>query len=196
MHLSIAFYVVVSASFQIATTATPHRFQKPINIPIYHQEFPSHRYSRLQKVPGDSPAYYTGDPSTDVLKIENLDLMPNPPHGEDDFTILLEGFLKADVGDHPTLKLSSFLNQTVGPSDVADLCGPGGWKPLEVRQNGTISCPPKEGRVEISWTKWLTRYWMKTGYYRTRVEMYTTNGTKMTDFEATLWLKGDNGLHG
>ena len=32
-----------------------------------------------QSVPGDSPAYYTGDPSTDVLEIESLDLMPNPP---------------------------------------------------------------------------------------------------------------------
>ena len=29
--------------------------------------------------PGDSPAYYTGDPSNDVLEIESLDLVPNPP---------------------------------------------------------------------------------------------------------------------
>ena len=30
-------------------------------------------------VPGDSPAYYTGDPSNDVLEIKSLDLRPNPP---------------------------------------------------------------------------------------------------------------------
>ena len=35
--------------------------------------------SQQQSVPGDSPAYYTGDPSHDVLEIEALDLAPNPP---------------------------------------------------------------------------------------------------------------------
>jgi hypothetical protein len=35
--------------------------------------------SQQQPVPGDSPAYYTGDPSHDVLEIEVLDLAPNPP---------------------------------------------------------------------------------------------------------------------
>ena len=30
-------------------------------------------------VPGDSPAYYTGDPSNDVLVVSALDLKPNPP---------------------------------------------------------------------------------------------------------------------
>ena len=35
--------------------------------------------SQQQSVPGDSPAYYTGDPSNDILGIEALDLTPNPP---------------------------------------------------------------------------------------------------------------------
>ena len=30
-------------------------------------------------LPGDSPAYYVGDNSNDVLKIKSLDLKPNPP---------------------------------------------------------------------------------------------------------------------
>ena len=32
-----------------------------------------------QYVPGDSPAYYTGETSNDVLVINALDLTPNPP---------------------------------------------------------------------------------------------------------------------
>lgn len=32
-----------------------------------------------QRVPGDSPAEFVGDPSNDVLVIESLDLCPNPP---------------------------------------------------------------------------------------------------------------------
>ena len=35
--------------------------------------------STRQSVPGHSPAYYTGDPSNDVLVIEALHLEPNPP---------------------------------------------------------------------------------------------------------------------
>ena len=31
------------------------------------------------KVPGDSPAHFNGDPKINVLKIEKLDLIPNPP---------------------------------------------------------------------------------------------------------------------
>lgn len=32
-----------------------------------------------QHVPGDSPAYYTGDTSNDVLVVNELKLTPNPP---------------------------------------------------------------------------------------------------------------------
>lgn len=32
-----------------------------------------------QAVPGDSPAVYIGDPSDDLLSIDALDLVPNPP---------------------------------------------------------------------------------------------------------------------
>ena len=32
-----------------------------------------------QAVPGDSPAVYVGDPSNDLLSIDVLDLLPDPP---------------------------------------------------------------------------------------------------------------------
>ena len=31
------------------------------------------------KVPGDNPLYFCGDPANDLLKIEKVDLSPNPP---------------------------------------------------------------------------------------------------------------------
>jgi hypothetical protein len=31
------------------------------------------------KVPGDNPLYFCGDPADDILKIEKVDLDPNPP---------------------------------------------------------------------------------------------------------------------
>lgn len=37
--------------------------------------------STTDRIPvrGDSPAYYNGDPTDDILSIETLDLLPNPP---------------------------------------------------------------------------------------------------------------------
>jgi len=40
---------------------------------------PMNSYNDLQAVPGDSPAFYVGDPSNDILSINALDLLPNPP---------------------------------------------------------------------------------------------------------------------
>jgi hypothetical protein len=97
-----------------------------------------------------------------------------------------------DAGSHPTLKLSSFLRGVAGPSSEANLCD--SWLPLEVRQNGKISCPPKKGHVEISWTTWTPTSWKKTGFYKIRAEMYTTTGVKMTDFESTMWIDGKDHL--
>lgn len=31
------------------------------------------------KVPGDNPLYFCADPADDILKIEKVDLSPNPP---------------------------------------------------------------------------------------------------------------------
>ena len=35
-----------------------------------------------QYLPGDSPGYYTGDPTNDVLVVKAMDLTPNPPNEE------------------------------------------------------------------------------------------------------------------
>jgi hypothetical protein len=83
------------------------------------------------------------------------------------------------------------LNGTAGPADDGDLCD---WR-LEVRQNGTISCPPKKGRVEMSWEIFVPIEWMKTGFYRITADMRTANGIKMTAFEGTLWMEGKDRLH-
>jgi len=47
----------------------------PLHISIQQRNFNSDR----QRVPGSSPAYYNGDPRNDILVIEELDLIPNPP---------------------------------------------------------------------------------------------------------------------
>jgi hypothetical protein len=62
-----------------------------------------------------------------------------------------------------------------------------------VRQNKEVSCPPKKGSVEMSWSMLIPTVWMETQWYRLRAEMYTTNGTTMTDFEGTVWQRGEMG---
>jgi len=52
--------------------------QLPIQPPKEGRKLSS-LHDTQQRVPGDSPAYYNGDPSNNILAIEILDLLPNPP---------------------------------------------------------------------------------------------------------------------
>lgn len=59
--------------FLVATaTSVPADIQTPLGL---EPDLASTR----EKVPGDSPAYYNRDPSSDILAIEILELIPNPP---------------------------------------------------------------------------------------------------------------------
>jgi hypothetical protein len=114
---------------------------------------------------------------------------PDLTLSHNEYIIHLDGIILADVGNKPTLKLSSFLNGSTGPSDTGDLCGC--WL-LEVQQDGEIQCPPKKGPVKMSWTRWIPTYWMESGFHRIRAEMYTTNWSRMMDYESTMWIQGGN----
>jgi hypothetical protein len=78
MLSSVAVLICIIQFIQSAALPAPYRYQTPVQDTQYTQRIPSHRYNRLQKVPGDSPAYFTGNPSDDVLQIESLDLVSKP----------------------------------------------------------------------------------------------------------------------
>jgi hypothetical protein len=114
---------------------------------------------------------------------------PNLEAKRENITVLLEGVLSADIGSDPTVILSVLQNGTAWPSNNSSLCD---GLISEVRQHGVLSCPPQEGRVEMSWTTWVPSMWTKTGFYEFRAEMYTTNGTLMTDLKWTTWFEAQD----
>jgi hypothetical protein len=81
MHYSAAFSSFTFAILQFVAIVTPHHLQRLLKDTEHLQKVPSQTYSRLQKVPGDSPAYYSSDPKKKNLEIRTLDLVPNPPVG-------------------------------------------------------------------------------------------------------------------
>ena len=50
--------------------------------PVADETAPNAPTLERQYLPGNSPGYYTGDPTNDVLVVEAMDLTPNPPTEE------------------------------------------------------------------------------------------------------------------
>ena len=103
-------------------------------------------------------------------------------------TLRLRGSLTSDVGSKAHIKLTVALNGTVGPSAEGDLCS---QDKLEITQNGTSVCCLKSGSVEMSYSVAIPYWWMEKGNYSVRTEMYTADGSRMTDFEGTVWINGE-----
>lgn len=90
--------------------------------------------------------------------------------------------------------MTAALNWTIGPGYTSDLCS----SKLEMTQNGKRVCPPREGPVEMTYDVITAYWWLKKGNYTVRVQLKATDGTRMTDFEGTVWVNvevddGDGG---
>jgi len=104
-------------------------------------------------------------------------------------TVRLKGSLLSDVGPTPALKMTASLNGTISPVSEGELCSQ--RSKLEITQNGTSVCPPKKGPVEMSYDVIIAYPYYKKGNYTVRVQMNATDGTRMTDFEGTVWVNGE-----
>ena len=64
---------------------------------------------------------------------------------------------------------------------------------MKIFQNGTELGelePPKKGQVTIAFKDYFVPWIMRKAYYTVRIEMRTTEGKRMTDFEGTIWVDG------
>lgn len=102
----------------------------------------------------------------------------------------LKGNLTSDVGLKPRIKLTVSLNGTVGPRVESDFCS---QPKIEITQNGKNVCPPKQGPIDMSYSAVIPYWWLKKGNYTVQVEMYATDGERMTRFEGTTWVNGEAG---
>lgn len=83
------------------------------------------------------------------------------------------------------LKLTSYHNGTKIGSNERPLCneGPGD---MVIIQDGRLVCPPHEGAVAMSYSKYGLYDWFRRAFYTIRVEMWATDGTRVTDFNGTV----------
>lgn len=99
----------------------------------------------------------------------------------------LKGDLNSDIGSKPLLKMTAALNGTIGPSYESDICS----SKLKITQDGKTVCPPQKGPVEMSYDVIIAYPFMKKGNYTVHVQMFATNGTRITDFEGSVWINGE-----
>lgn len=51
----------------------------------------------------------------------------------------------------------------------------------------------KSGPIEMSYSAVIPYWWLEKGDYTVHPEMYTAHGTRMTEFEGTVWVDGEAG---
>ncbi|KAG9192133.1 phosphatidylglycerol/phosphatidylinositol transfer protein precursor [Alternaria panax] len=129
------------------------------------------------KVPGDNPLYFCGDPANDLLKIEKVDLSPNPPKPGEKLSIKATGDFKEEVGEgfkmHLQVKygLITLINQN------ADGC--------ETIKKGDLECPLKKGEMSLTKDVDLPRE-IPPGQYTVLADVFTADGDKITCLTAKI----------
>ncbi|KAI4618085.1 uncharacterized protein J4E87_008095 [Alternaria ethzedia] len=129
------------------------------------------------KVPGDNPLYFCGDPADDLLKIEKVDLSPNPPKPGEKLSIKATGDFKEEVGEgfkmHLQVKygLITLINQN------ADGC--------ETIKKGDLECPLKKGEMSLTKDVDLPRE-IPPGTYTVLADVFTAEGDKITCLTAKI----------
>ncbi|CAN9100574.1 unnamed protein product [Alternaria alternata] len=120
------------------------------------------------KVPGDNPLYFCGDPANDLLKIEKVDLSPNPPKPGETLSIKATGDFKEEVGEGFTMHLQVKMQ---------DGC--------ETIKKGDLECPLKKGEMSLTKDVDLPRE-IPPGQYTVLADVLTKDGDKITCLTAKI----------
>lgn len=63
--------------------------------------------------------------------------------------------------------------------------------PVKIRQDGKpADCPPKKGSIHISYTSVIPVPFLPKGNYTVLVEMWATDGERISEFEGTHFVDG------
>lgn len=130
------------------------------------------------KVPGDSPLQFCDkDHSDDSVKIERVDLLPNPPKAGEDLVIKASGTVKEDIkeGAYVLLQVKYGLIRLI--STKADLC--------EQIGNVDLECPIEKGKLSITKTVSLPAE-IPPGKYTVFADVYSVDDEPITCLTATV----------
>ncbi|KAF1813154.1 phosphatidylglycerol/phosphatidylinositol transfer protein precursor [Eremomyces bilateralis CBS 781.70] len=129
------------------------------------------------EVPGDNPLCFCDDPSRDILKIDQVDLFPNPPQPGATLTIAASGTLKQDVEDGAKVHLRVKYGLITLINQDANLC--------EQIKNVDLQCPLKAGALTFTKDVNLPRE-IPPGHYTVLADVLSKDGKKITCLTAKV----------
>ncbi|KAF4947494.1 hypothetical protein FSARC_13957 [Fusarium sarcochroum] len=130
------------------------------------------------KIPGDSPLELCpGDHSADLVKIEKVDLAPNPPKAGQELLIKAKGSVKQKIeeGAYVLLTVKYGLIRLI--STKADLC--------EQIGNVDLKCPVEAGDIEVTKSVDLPAE-IPSGKYTVLADVFTVDDVQITCLTATV----------
>ncbi|KAI2624271.1 ML domain-containing protein [Hypoxylon sp. NC1633] len=136
----------------------------------------------VQKVPGDSPLEFCdSDHSSDIVKIESVDLLPNPPESGADLVIRATGTVFETITEGATVHLIVKYGLIRLINTTADLC--------EQIKNVDLECPIEKGILSITKSVEIPKE-VPPGTYNVYAEVINTDGKPITCLQATVKFGG------
>ncbi|KAH1489718.1 Phosphatidylglycerol/phosphatidylinositol transfer protein [Aspergillus fumigatus] len=150
----------------LSASARSISFLDSTQAPIQLETFP---------VKGDNPLVYCSDPSGNILQIESVDLVPNPPLPGQTLSINASGNLKERVEEGAYVALEVKYGLITLIKQTADLC--------EQIKNVDLECPLEKGEMTLTKQVDLPSH-IPPGKYNVHADVYTKDGKKITCLDA------------
>ncbi|KAI1386335.1 phosphatidylinositol/phosphatidylglycerol transfer protein [Hypoxylon trugodes] len=136
----------------------------------------------VEKVPGDSPLEFCDtDHSNDIIKIESVDLSPNPPETGAELVIKATGTVYETIQDGAKVNLVVKYGLIRLISTTADLC--------EQVENVDLKCPIEKGVLSLTKAVEIPKE-VPPGTYNVYAEVINYDGKPVTCLQATVKFGG------
>jgi len=130
------------------------------------------------RIPGESPLELCdGEHGDDIVEIERVDLMPNPPAAGQELVIKAHGTVKKTIEEGAYVQLSVKYGLIRLINTKADLC--------EQIGNVDLKCPVKAGDMKITKKVDLPNE-IPPGRYTVQADVYTADDEHITCLTATV----------
>jgi len=129
-------------------------------------------------VPGDSPLKYCHEKrDNDLIKIQKVDLSPNPPQAGHELVITAVGTVYEDIKEGAYVNLSVKYGLITLIKTTADLC--------EQIKNVDLECPIQKGVISITKSVDLPKE-IPPGKYTVNADVYTVDDEPITCLTAQV----------
>ncbi|KAF7549219.1 hypothetical protein G7Z17_g6529 [Cylindrodendrum hubeiense] len=155
---------------------------------IFNGKAPDVAVNEDLKIPGDSPLELCpGDHTADLITIDRVDLLPNPPQAGKDLVIKAKGTVKQRIeeGAYVLLTVKYGLIRLI--STKADLC--------EQIGNVDLECPVEAGDLEIIKTVELPNE-IPPGKYSVLADVFSAEDVQITCLSANVVFSRSSSFFG